>query len=165
MLDQQLAQLRAEVASLRLPPQDSPPAGELPQESTVSDPGDERRTPEALEEQARIWHERMAGVEKASRTEMRDSRWSTDTESSLRTFAQTDETLRGALRNVDCRSPICRVEIDDDQSGEFGQSLQIHIMEFGQTFSGTQTDIIDAGGGHRTPVVCMTREGASSAGH
>jgi hypothetical protein len=116
-------------------------------------------------EQNRDWHERMAGVEKAFRSEVRDARWSSNIESVLRSAAADDENMRGTLNSVDCRSQTCRVEIIDDGSGKVGKALPSFIIKIAQALPQARTDTVDDGNGHRTMVMYMTRPGAPIMDH
>lgn len=67
------------------------------------------------------------------------------------------DALRGKVRNLECRSRTCRVEIDDDRAGAVSKELPVFVQQLADTLPSTQADHIDDGNGHTTMVLYMTR--------
>lgn len=115
-------------------------------------------TPEALAEQERQWHEHMAEVDAQFQSEPQDLGWSATTSATIRDTLQADDSSRGTVRSIECRSKSCKIEILDDGSGKVSQSLPIIMAQLGDTLPMSQADHAALGDGRVLMTLYMSRD-------
>lgn len=148
-LNQKLGELRRQIADSRA--QASAIATQQPSENRPA------RTPEAVAEQERRWHEHMVTIEAGFQREERNAGWASSTSDTIRAAFGANDGLKGAIRGVECHSQTCKVEVLDDRSGSVGNSLPPVISQLGTVFPSTQADHADLGDGTMLLTIYMTR--------
>jgi hypothetical protein len=160
-LKEGMARLSSEVSSLRekaAAARRSPATGRDPASQSAP-----RRDPEELARQDKERHEYMAGIQAAFRAEPTDTDWSTRTSSMLSDVFKADGTMSGTLRNVECRSQTCRVELSDTPAGTLRKDLMPLLIRIGQALPKIEADYVDDGTGQQTTVLYMTRGNVAAA--
>lgn len=105
---------------------------------------------ESIAERERGRAEFMAELGTAFRNEAIDARWSTATTAAVEAALTADEELRRRVRNVECRSQTCRVEIADDGSRMIGVALQTFVMQVGAELPAMHSERVAGAGGSST---------------
>ncbi|MES2353484.1 MAG: hypothetical protein V4568_03605 [Pseudomonadota bacterium] len=158
-LREEVAVLRAEVSMLRrrIPTQGQAQA-ETEDTPAMTAEKNARTDPLARAEAEKAHQKQMAGVEAAFRNEPNDSKWSSRAASTLQDALTGDDAARANMRNVECRSHTCRVEIIDDGSGQLAKSMPLIAQRVAQTFPTMTANQIDQGNGTSTTVLYMSRD-------
>jgi hypothetical protein len=119
--------------------------------------------PLSLEDQIKqdraTWEDHMTEVAQNFETEARDGRWARDTASLLTAHAGGDAAMRTAIKQIECRSATCRVEMVDDQKGEFARQLPIFVQGLGSVFPMAEARTVDNADGTRTLSVYFSANG------
>jgi len=71
----------------------------------------------------------VAGLQSSFRLEPTDPRWSAATSARLLDSLQRDDALRGAAREVECRSSSCRIELTLDAAGAVDKRLPLWSLQ------------------------------------
>lgn len=159
----QVALLRAEVAALRAQveasqaPARAAPPSETPAERTAGDP--------VAREVATVAHLRhMQEVAVAYAAEPTDAGWAASTRGLVQAALAADEGTRALVREVDCRSRSCRVELSDDGSGALSKSLPLIVQRLGTALPSAEAEQSETTGGGARVVLYLSRADASSPG-
>lgn len=125
--DDELRQLRAQVAAMR---------SELAASGRRADaaPSDPSASPDQARRHAERDRQRHAAyvdsLQSSFRLEPTDARWSAATSSRLLDALQRNDALRGAARDVQCRSSSCRIELSLDPGGAVDKQLPLWSQQF-----------------------------------
>jgi hypothetical protein len=92
----------------------------------------------------------MTEVAENFEAEVRDARWARDTASLLTARAGGDAVMRAAIKQVECRSATCRVEMLDDQKGAFARQLPIFVQGLGGVFPSAEVRTVENADGTKT---------------
>jgi hypothetical protein len=152
-LRNQLARLEARVAVLAASPAVSASAG------TRSEPAKKTARPpsaEELEEDARKWHTHMADVHAKFKAEPRTSTWANSAKGALIENLGVDQALGSAVRNIECRSTMCRVELLDNRSAEFSKKLPEFLSRVGTALPMAEADFVENPDGTRTASIYLS---------
>jgi len=114
-------------------------------------------------EHERAYRAYMAGVDAAFRAEPIDPAWSSAASSLVRTALSGDSDLRRLLRNVECHSRTCRVELADDGPGKLGVLLPMFAQQVGDQLPSVVADRIANPAGVATIVLYMSRNSETQA--
>lgn len=156
-LQQQVVGLAAQLNSARLDAS-APGAAPAPPEAQVP-------TPEQIEHDRVAWEEHMTAVAADFEAEQRDGRWAQSNAAMLQARATADSVMRDAVKQIECRSTTCRVEMLDDQKGPFGRQLPVFLQALGGTFPTAQATTVTNRDGTRTlSVYLSTTTGAEAPG-
>lgn len=154
VLQRQIEDLQRRLAAL-----DSRTArGAMPQPvvaSAVHPDTEEQRDPQTRMEQQRRYHESMQQLAAAFERETVDRGWSDRTTAALRTTFG-DGFRGGEMRSIDCRSTTCRIEIAEDNSGEFSKSMPLLALQLAQTLPNMSADRNDDGSGQSRTILYLT---------
>jgi hypothetical protein len=155
-LRQELALLRAEISALqRHQSRMAATVAVTPEEDPANDL---RRGPAARAEADRQYQEQMKIVEANFQQERIDSRWSSDTAAAVQEAVASDDTAQAALRNINCRSNTCRVEMAGDNTGELAKFMPLFVQQLGETLPNVTANQVDDGDGGKTLILYMSRE-------
>jgi hypothetical protein len=123
-------------------------------ETAVAQDAQQELEPPSFEEQVKsdraAWEDHMAEVALSFEAEARDGRWARDTASVVTQHVQDNAAMRAAFKQIDCRSATCRVDMIDDQKGEFSQQLPIFVNGLGRLFPSAEVRTVDNADGTRT---------------
>ncbi|MGH8557667.1 MAG: hypothetical protein ACRESZ_09445 [Methylococcales bacterium] len=155
LLKDEVGQLKDKVSSLQwaLSEQTRTLAqfGANPDESQgFRDPNTEAKMRENAEG---LHQERMAKVEADFQRESTDTTWATHAEASVQKAVVEDNLAWNALRNIECRSHTCRIEMTDDNSGGLSQFiplLGLQLADILPNISMMSSQIEDGSGGNVT---------------
>lgn len=152
-LADQVALLRREVADLRVQ------VAHLPGARQAEADGPRRLpSPEANAEAEQAERMRMASSESAFRNEPEDTRWSRGAVESVRgVFLQGEAGQRDDLRNVECRSRSCRVELGADPARGGAGDVSGRMLQLAQTFPNVLVGQVDQGDGRKATVLYLSR--------
>ena len=116
--------------------------------------------PPSFEEQVErdkvAWEKHIATVAAAFQAEPRDANWATAKVELLRARSVNDKVIRSALKDIDCRSQTCRVEMVDDQKGEFARRLPEFLQGVSNVFPMGQARTVDNPDGTKTLSVYLS---------
>ncbi len=156
VLMQQVAMLRAEIAELRKKQSVAGTAGLASDENPV----ERREAPldaKEMERQKEEWHAHIADVEAAFHEEARDPNWAAAVGSSVRQAFRSDEAVAAKLRNVDCRSRTCRLELSDNGPEPVSDMLMPVLAQLTGSLPKVKSDQIVDANGQKTVVLYMSR--------
>jgi hypothetical protein len=156
----QFAALRRELVGLRMQIQASEQRlAVAPEESKRQEPElkDPRTDPEARAEYDRTRREYIAGLDAAFRKETMDPTWSSPTAAAVKEAISGDERQHLVVRDVECRSHTCRLELPDDGSGSIGKILPVLAQKVGHDIGGITSGHNDDAGAGPTMVLYMSR--------
>jgi hypothetical protein len=91
-------------------------------------------------------------------SEARDQRWSNETGISLESALASDELKALSVRNIDCRSKTCRVEVEDNGSAAASGALPLLALRMAGTLPNIVSQHVDGANGRATVVMYMSRE-------
>jgi uncharacterized small protein (DUF1192 family) len=111
---------------------------------------------EAKEDSKNKLMEMLAQTQERFLREPSDAYWSSAKKASIRALADKSESLRHAIRNVDCRSHTCRVELIDDAAAKLGENLSFFQSELATTLPNVTTDWEKAPDGTGTYILYMS---------
>jgi hypothetical protein len=152
-----LAMLAAEVTALRQQLRDQA-MKDQPQASAENETSrNARNDPVAQAEEQRKYKELIAAKETAFQQEPLDGQWAPQTSSSLREAMSKNPAMRDAVRNIECRSSTCRVEITDTEQVRSSKSLDNIITQVGDSLPQVTYNQIDEGNGESAMVMYMSR--------
>jgi hypothetical protein len=158
-MDKKLALLRSEVDSLRraLLEQNMTAHPQATPENESSRAA--RNDSIAQAEEDRKSKQMMEAKDSEFRSEQADAQWSSQTSATIRQAVGNDPAFRDSVRNIDCRSSTCRVEISgSQQTGGNSKSLDGFVQQVGATLPQVSYFQIDNGNGESTVVMFMSRE-------
>jgi hypothetical protein len=98
----------------------------------------------------------LAKITEEFAKEPSDSNWSSARKSKIRELTERSESMRYAVRNVDCRSRTCRVEMIDDLTANPGENLSLFISELSVTLPKITTDWAKAPDGTSRYILFMS---------
>lgn len=142
-LERKLGVLTAHVATQKT---DGAGAGE-PHPSTATEPVS---TEEQVERDKVAWDKHIAAVDAAFQVETRDAAWAGSTTDLLRARSASDKVIGPTVKHIDCRSRTCRVEMVDDQKGEFARKLPEFLKGMSNVFPMGQARTVDNPDGTKT---------------
>ena len=152
-LAEQVAVLRREVADLRIQVAHLPGAGRVDATQPPVGGG-----PETVAEAEQADRMRLAASETAFRNEPEDFPWSRGAVESVRgIFMQGDAAQRDELRNVECRSRSCRVELGTDHARGGAGDLPGRVLQLAAAFPNVAAGQLDAGDGRKVTVLYLSR--------
>jgi hypothetical protein len=111
---------------------------------------------EARAEEERMHRQYIAGIEAAFLGEATDPQWSSATSSAIQAIVAADDSLRGSMRALECRSSTCRVEIADDGSGTLDRALPMFVHQLAPQLPGMAADRHDDGRGTASMVLYLS---------
>jgi hypothetical protein len=118
------------------------------------------KEPVSLEEQVErdrvAWENHIATVEAAFKAEPRDPAWAGSTADLLRARTVSEKVIRSALKHIDCRSTTCRLDMVDDQKGEFARKLPDFLQGVSNIFPMGQARTVDNPDGTKTVSVYLS---------
>jgi hypothetical protein len=159
-LREQVALLRREVSAVQRQ------IHEQGRAATVVAPGreedltkDPRTDPAARAAAERERQEQMAVLEANFRQEPTDRGWAFQAAGAVQEALASDEMGQAALRNIECRSSTCRVELADDDTGELAKGIPMLLQQLDETLPSSVTaNYVDDGAGGKTMILYMSRE-------
>jgi hypothetical protein len=156
----ELATVRAEVLSLRRDVEAlRAELARLAERGATTDKGNERphsQPAENKEETKNSMMDRLAKVQESFVREPADANWSSARTTSIRELTDKSESLRHAVRSVECRSRTCRVELTDDPAANLGENLSVFTSGLAATLPNVTTDWVRAPDGTGTYVLYMS---------
>jgi hypothetical protein len=163
-LRNQVAQLELKVAALTARAASERPNGD-PAAAVNPLEANSPTSAELIEHDKAQWEAHMVAVEADFQAEPRDPRWAHSTTNLLRDRAINDKVMRTAVKQVECRSTICRVEMVDDRKGEFERKLPEFLQSLSSEFPTGQASTVESPDGTRTlSVYLSTTSGADAPG-
>ena len=157
-LAEDVAALRREVAELHREVRELRRAPDRPFATDGTAAPDPRHDAVARAEADRMERLRAAASEAAFRSEDYDARWSAGTAAAVRAAFSTQDGRGGdAVRNVECRSLTCRIEIGADASAEVERRLPAWIGRLGATLPNLTATRVDQGDGREATVLYLSR--------
>lgn len=106
----------------------------LPSESSASDSDLQERPAVSAEQRQRDTQERLAGLERAFRSEPVDAKWAGAARQSMEdalVAAAADSGVQPRSYSADCRSRSCMVEMELGSGGELDQVIDAFTTEIG----------------------------------
>jgi hypothetical protein len=152
-LRKRFAMLEKKVGVLAAVSSERPVAAPNPQ---ASEAPSHRPTREELEQDDARWHSHMAGVHAGFLAEPIDGTWAQATTVLLRDNMNVDEMLGKVVRNVECRSTMCRVELVENKKEAFSKSLSMFFMRVGKVLPSAEVDFVENVDGTRTASVYLS---------
>jgi hypothetical protein len=135
-------------------------ATQKPDGAGAEEPRPATHEPVPFEEQVErdkvAWEKHIASVAAAFQAERRDPAWAGSTTSLLRARAGSDKVIGPTVKDIDCRSKTCRVELVDDQKGEFARKLPDFLKEVSNVFPMGQARTVDNPDGTKTLSVYLS---------
>jgi hypothetical protein len=150
-----VARLHAEVAALR--EQMAATQGSARADADADDPGPAPRDPAEIAQRKREWHAHMADVASRFQREAMDPGWAPSTLSAVRSALSSNDAMRDKVRDVECRSQTCRVELADDGSAAMSKDLPLFVHQLAGVLPSVQADHVDEGDQRSALVLYMTR--------
>jgi hypothetical protein len=151
VLREQVDLLRAELNSLRQ--QTLNATNTSSPTSNVNEPGDSRRDASAMADAEVAHRAQMTVVESGFRNELRNPQWADGTSTQIREALSASQIPQENLRDIDCRSNTCRVEILNKGDDDLMKSLPLVINQLGTTLPSMTADQLDQGNGISTTVL------------
>jgi hypothetical protein len=90
-------------------------------------------------------------------SEARDQRWSNDVSASLQAALSTEELAGTDVQSIDCRTTTCRIELQDDGSGDLPAKLPMLAVQMAGSLPNMVAERIDQPDGQMTVVVYLSR--------
>jgi hypothetical protein len=87
-----------------------------------------------------------------------DQRWANDTGIALEGALASEELKTLAVRNIDCRTKTCRIEVEDDGDSTTLGALPFLAMRMADTLPNMVSQRVDQPDGRATVVLYMSRE-------
>jgi len=148
-LERKLGVLTAHVATQK--PNGAGPE-EVPPETTK-----EPVTPAEQVERDRVaWENHIAAGDAAFKAEPGGPGWAGSATDLLRARSVSEKVIRAAVKQIDCRSTTCRVEMVDDQKGEFARRLPVFLQGVSNVFPMGQARTVDNADGTKTLSVYLS---------
>ncbi|MBT2746618.1 MULTISPECIES: hypothetical protein [unclassified Lysobacter] len=125
-------------------------------------PADQKR---AIEEDSRRHAAFVAGLQAAFGRERVDPRWAPTATTRLRDAINHDATMRGAMRNVECRATTCRVQVSDDGRGSVNKNLPLWSQQLSDLLPRmVGQSVVGANGQTETVLYLMAPDAAATRG-
>jgi hypothetical protein len=105
--------------------------------------------------------EYMAGVAQAFSNERVDPMFAARVSPRVGAAFDSDEGLQGVSRNVECRAQTCRVQIDDDGSGNVSRRMPFVALSLADVLPAISAAHVDQTDGRGTMVLYMSSQRAS----
>jgi hypothetical protein len=119
----------------------------------------------AVEQDRRRHAAYVAGLQSAFGQERVDPRWAPTTTSRLWDAINHDDTMRGAMRNVECRATTCRVQVSDDGSGSVNKNLPLWSQQLSDLLPRmVGQSVVGADGRTETVLYLMAPDPAAARG-
>ena len=147
-LASEVNKLNQEIKTLRSVPDDK--ALEMP--TTSLSPTRSR------EQESAAFHEYMQEVASKFRSERTDAAWATASSSTIKQAIGLVPPLQGGLRDVECRSQTCRVEMIDNGTEAFSTALPPLASALAKNLNTIRAERIDAQDGKKILVMYMSNE-------
>jgi hypothetical protein len=165
-LRQDMARLRREFSTLQRQIQEQGQAATAGGPGSEADPAsDPRSDPAARAEAERVRQEQMAVIEATFRQEPIDREWSFKATGAVQEVLASADTVRPALRSLECRSQTCRMELAEDDTGELEKSMPRFLLQLGETLPRGTVNYIEDGAGGKTMILYMDRGASESPGN
>ncbi|HEY5808320.1 MAG TPA: hypothetical protein VIT67_10155, partial [Povalibacter sp.] len=100
----------------------------------------------------------ITGIGAQFTRESLDQRWANETGIALESVLAAEELKALAVRNIDCRTKTCRIEVEDDGSGITSGALPFLAMRMAETLPNIVSQRVDQPNGRATVVLYMSRE-------
>jgi hypothetical protein len=100
----------------------------------------------------------MAGVEQSFANEKVDAAWASGASSRVATTFDGDDVLKGVSRTVECRSQTCRVQIEDDGSGQLARRMPFVAIGLADLLPTISAEHIEHGNGRGATVLYMSSQ-------
>jgi hypothetical protein len=153
----EVGRLAAEVAALRRQVATAPVEAPPPMPKGATPHPIDMHDPDAKAKAKRERDERVADVEAEFRAETHDPLWSSPTESAIRNAVRDANLLQGSLKNVECQTKTCRVELAVTDPVQLSRELpNLMPLLSGQLHSSVM-DFVDNPQGGRTGVLYLFR--------
>jgi hypothetical protein len=152
--------LRAQLAGLELRVADL--SSQLSAQKAGTPPHDEGSAApsptaeETIEHDRVVWQEHMKEVSTAFQAELHDQHWAQSQTALLQERFGGDEPMRAALKNIECRSKTCRIDLVDDRKGKFERSLPLVLQKLGAAFPRGEASTVDNPDGTRSISVYLS---------
>ncbi|MET3135052.1 hypothetical protein AAKU55_005355 [Oxalobacteraceae bacterium GrIS 1.11] len=155
MLREELALLRSDIAALKR----SGGAASAPENTPASlAEKNQHIDPQAREEAEKARKKQMVAVENNFRNEPNDPKWSSTESSHIRDVLSSNPNAQSLMRNVECRSNTCRVELADDGTGNLSKFMPMLAVQVAQTLPTISANQVDRGDGTSATVLYMSRK-------
>jgi hypothetical protein len=159
-LREEVAHLRAEVSALR---QQWRVQGS--RQAVVTGGGEEdpahnlRPDPATQAEAERRRQEQMAVLETTFRQEPSDYRWSSQATLAVQEALASNETAQAAVRDIECRSRTCRVEIADDGTGMMlANFMPMFALQVASVLPSITANYVKGDNGETTMILYLSRD-------
>jgi len=114
--------------------------------------------PESAEAQEQRRKTYLAGIAAGFQGEAVDARWSSTAVAAVRAAIDADDHLRRAIRDIECRSRTCKVQLADSGDGSLNKALPVLALRVGQSLPRVDADWNrDDATGTTTVVLYMSR--------
>lgn len=137
---------------------------EAPQDPVTEQPSvaaNQADVPVDLEEARRQSEALMRGhlsvVAASHGSEARDQRWSNEVGASLQAAFSTEELAGTAVQSIDCRTTTCRIEMQDDGSGDLPAKLPMLAVQMAGSLPNMIAERIDQPDGKMSLVVYLSQ--------
>jgi hypothetical protein len=100
----------------------------------------------------------MAGVAANFNNERVDPAWAMRVASQVTAAFEGRDKLRDRLRNVECRTQTCRVEMDEDDANEVSQQMPFVSLALVNVLPSMSVEHIDQGNGRRTMIMYLSSQ-------
>jgi hypothetical protein len=158
-LRKEVTHLRAEVSALR---QQWRAQGSrqvvVTGEGEEAPPHNPRIDPAAQAEAQRRRQEQMAVLEAAFRQESADYQWSSQTAMVVQEALTSNETAQTVVRNVECRSRTCRVEVVNDGPGIPADFMPMFAMQVASVLPSITANHVEDANGVKTTILYLSRD-------
>lgn len=165
-IQKEFARLRQETATLHERIGDATDANRYPNSlNTINDDSLDvsQRTEEnpiaAAEKQAYKDYERMEIISNVFLTEPTDGQWSTETTNLITQFFESGEKMPIDLSGVECRSTLCRVEVNHNDATAVDELALRFPMHVGKALPQIAYHYKQHDDGHTSVVMYLAREG------
>jgi len=145
-LQRELSTVEAQLATRQAPVPVRVPA-------TVSRDVEQERAEEAEKQ-----HEYVATIAQAFARQKTDPAWATRASSRVEAVFGNDEALQKMTRNVECRDQTCRVEIEDDGTGQLNGRMPFIAMGLSDVLPNISAERVDRGGDRSSMVLYLSSQ-------
>jgi hypothetical protein len=156
-LERQLSSLTGQIEAARARAPNEPPVDGAEPDTDNAAPNGQTAEPQTQAQAKAQYRQHMHEVDAAFLDEPRDPSWSANTSELIQRAFADDGVPGGLVRNVECRSRTCRVELEDDGSGQLGKSLPLFAQQVGQVLPNISADHVDEPDGRTITVLYMSQ--------
>ncbi len=154
VLRQEVVSLRAELLAFR---QEAAAKSAAPEPTRAKGVNKDVLTdPHARAEAEADRQMQMAAIESAFQNESNHPQWASATTNVIRQALDGVGIAQSSLRNIECRSHTCRVEIADEGSKDLPKSLPLLALQVGQTLPSITAQRIDGQVGGAATVLYLS---------